>query len=263
MTIGESATHYLHLLRGETQLQSQPELSRFIRWLGGHRTWGTLTSHEIASYTDTFGATPDLVKRLEPVKSFLSWAKKEGYTSSNLGTNLRPPKTNGSRPAAARRERAHEPAFLTQEGHQNLIAELDALKAERPKITEALRLAMADKDFRENAPLDAARDQQAHMEARIRDLEALLKRAQVMDGAPAATVRAQLGSTVVLWDLSYEEELRFTLVHPNEVNVAQGKVSVASPMGRALLDRTAGEEIEVVAPAGVHRYRIQAVNGSA
>jgi transcription elongation factor GreA len=131
-------------------------------------------------------------------------------------------------------------------------------------IAEALHLAMADKDFRENAPLDAARDQQAHLEARIRELEAILKRVEVMEegGVAPDTTRVQLGKVVVVHDIEAGEDLRFTLVHSHEANLALGKLSIASPLGKAVVERSTGDEVEVTAPGGVQRYRIAAVESA-
>lgn len=263
LTVAEAATRYLQLLSGGLLLQSQPEINRFVRWLGSSRSVDGLSSHEVASYSESLGTTTaDVLKKLEPVKSFLAWAKKEGLTVTNLGASLRPAKAGARMSRKARGSLSTEPVNLTQEGYEKLAAELETQKAERPRIAEALRLAMADKDFRENAPLDAAREHQAFVEARIRELEGILKYAQVLSGERLQTQKAILGSIVVLRDLAANEDLRFTLVHPNEVNLAQGKISTVSPIGKAILDRVAGEEIEVVAPAGVARYRIQAVESS-
>ena len=260
-TVAEAATRFFLHLSGDTRQQSQQGVNRFVRWLGGSRTLGSVSSHEVASYVESMGdTTTDILQRLEPVKAFLAYAKKEGYTAANLGVNLRPKKSNTrSAREKARQAAAMQPEYLSKEGHQQLVSELDALKAERPNIAATLRLAMADKDFRENAPLDAARDQQAHLEAHIRELEGLLRRAEVMQAPDVNALRAQLGSTVLLWDVAIQAEFRVTLVHPHEANVAQGKVSMVSPLGKAVLERGEGEEIEVNAPAGVLRYRIQTV----
>jgi transcription elongation factor GreA len=100
---------------------------------------------------------------------------------------------------------------------RTIEAQLAELKAKRPVIAEKLREAMADKDFRENAPLDAARDEQAHLEMRIRDLEEKLRNAVIMD-EEAKGGRANVGSVVQVLNLKTEREQTFTLVSPNEVD---------------------------------------------
>jgi len=243
--------------------EAQTEINRFVRWLGGGRQVDRLSSHEVAGYIDHMGTTTtDLLRKLEPVKLFLAYAKKEGYTATNLGVNLRPKKGAPKATLSLAKQATVEREYMTEEGYRGLVEELESLKAQRPRIAEALRLAMADKDFRENAPLDAARDHQAHVEARIRELEALLNRAEVTRAEEPEAARAALGSTVVLIDES-GGEMQFTLVHPHEASPVQGKVSIASPTGKAVFGRVAGDQVSVTAPAGVLRYRIEAVEPGA
>ncbi len=260
-TITEAAQQFLSQSLPD-KAEAQGEINKFVRWVGGSRKFGTLSSHEVATYVDHLGnSTTELARRIEPVKAFLAFAKKEGYTGTNLGVNLRLKKALQSSGSKKKEQQTVqvERAYLTEEGYQNLVAELESLKGQRPLIAEELRLAMADKDFRENAPLDAARDRQAHVEARIRELEALMKRAEVMSSQNGDTVlRANLGSTVVISDQS-GEQLRLTLVHPHEANPSLGKVSVASPMGKAIVGRSSGEEIAVAAPAGTIHYKLESV----
>ena len=145
---------------------------------------------------------------------------------------------------------------LTAQGYAELQAELETLKSQRPHISEEIYRAAADKDFRENAPLEAAREAQGQLEGRIRGLESILGIATVSEKEIADIHQLALGNTVVLQDLITNEELCYKLVSPSEVNLAKGKISTASPTGKALLGQKEGEIIEVVAPAGVWRYRI-------
>jgi transcription elongation factor GreA len=118
-----------------------------------------------------------------------------------------------------------------------------------------LRLAAADKDFRENAPLDAMREYQGQTESRIRDLEAILESAVVVEHN-AGALGVELGSVIQLRDLASGEDLRYSLVDPTEANLAQGKLSVASPVGQALLGKESGQVVEVAAPVGTFRYQV-------
>jgi transcription elongation factor GreA len=119
---------------------------------------------------------------------------------------------------------------------------------------------MADKDFRENAPLDAAREHQAHLEGRIREIEATLRHAVIVgEGSPQSNARVGVGSAVLLRNLKSGTEVRYILVSPSEVNPAEGKISIVSPVGKALMERRAGEEVDVKAPAGTLRFRIESV----
>jgi transcription elongation factor GreA len=119
---------------------------------------------------------------------------------------------------------------------------------------------MADKDFRENAPLDAARDEQAHIEMRIRDLEEKLRNAVIID-EQAKGGRANVGSFVRLLNLSTSKEQQFTLVSPAEVDPKNGKISIQSPVGIAVQNRSEGDEVTVNAPSGPIPFRIVEVRG--
>jgi len=195
------------------------------------------------------------------VRRFLAFAKKAGYTPTNLATHLRLRKTAAARPSA--RGPAPKEVVLSEEQKRALTAELESLKAQRPKIVDDLQRAMADKDFRENAPLDAARQQQGFIEGRIRRLESTLEHAVVLEeGATGADDVVEIGSTVHLRNLASGAETTYTLVRPGEVNAAQGRISFESPVGRALLQRRAGDEVEVAVPSGTLRFRIERVKAS-
>ena len=106
----------------------------------------------------------------------------------------------------------------------------------------------------------AAKNHQAEVEARIRQLQAVLARAQIIDASSTPkTGRIALGAKVVLHDVEHDEDLEYTLVSPNEANPRAGRISVASPVGRALLDRGQGDEVEVEAPGGTIKYRVSKV----
>jgi transcription elongation factor GreA len=229
-----------------------------VRWFGGSRDLAKLTAPEIASYAERHASSGADVARLEPIKAFYAQAKKARLTSSNLGVHLRVSKSSASKKSNQSRRPARKVA-LTQAGFDRLAKELEELRKERPHIALEIRKAAADKDFRENAPLDAAREHQGQVEARIRELEATLKVATIIDEGSADGTKAELGSTVVIHDLAHNESLRYTLVHPNEASPARAKISIASPLGKALVDQGEGAEIEVSAPAGVMRYRIEKI----
>ncbi len=260
VSLSEAAALFLSALAPEVRQEIQSEVYRFVRWCGADRPLGELRGHDVALYAESLGAaTADVVRRAEALRSFLAFAKKEGLTTTNLATHLRlrksPPNIEGGLVTVA------TPSQLTAEGHASLSAELESLKAERPGIAEELRRAMIDKDFRENAPLDAMRERQAHVEGRIRQLEAILKHAEVVGGEVAPGAKTHLGSTVILRDLALGSAVRYTLVSPNEVSPSEGKISIASPVGKAILNRSVGEEVEVSVPAGRLRFRIEEIQG--
>ena len=261
VSLSQAAALFLSALAPEVRQESQSEVYRFVRWYGADRPVGELRGHDIALYAESLGAaTTDVVRRAEALRSFLAFAKKEGLTTTNLATHLRLRKSPQSVEGGA--ATVATPSQLTAEGHTSLSAELESLKAERPHIAEELRRAMVDKDFRENAPLDAMRERQAHVEGRIRQLETILKNAEVVGrGGMSPGARTHLGSTVILRDLASGSAVRYTLVSPSEVSPSEGKISIASPVGKALINRTVGEEVEVSVPVGRLHFRIEEIQG--
>ena len=258
-TLAEAAESYLKTLADDERLASRTEVQRFVRWSGADRTCDKLRGQEVANYAETLsGGVTDPTRRAEIARAFLAFANKAGYTSTNLGTHLRVRKKRGSR-VAVHKEEVKE-VRLTEEERAARSAELESLKAQRPLILKDMKRAMEDKDFRENAPLDAVRQQKAFNEGRIQELEALLDQAVMIE----ATVKGDgkvvtVGSTVELRNLASGGETRYTLVWPGQVDAKQGRISVESPVGQALLKHRAGDEIQVKAPSGTLRFRIERI----
>ncbi len=260
LKLSQAAASFVASLSDEARKDGQAEVYRFARWLGADRAIGELRGHDVALYADVLGpATPDVLRRAETVRSFLAFARKERLTSTNLAPHLRLRKSpqTGSGVVA----RPPKKTQLTEEGHASLQGELKALKDQRPVVAEELRLARLDKDVRENAPLDAALDRQGHIEARIRELDTLLKHAEVLGGGADSGNKAHLGSTLLVRDLASGASVSYTLVSPSEVSPGQGRISVASPVGKALIERVVGDEVEVLVPAGILRFRIEEISG--
>ena len=260
--LADAVVRFLSALQGAQRESSQEGVNKFVRWSGKDRSPSELTPLEVAEYAErqvqpVSGTNP----QLDSVRAFLTYLKKEGFIARNLAVHLRVRKGTERRKRREPQVQEHtEPIQLTSEGYYRLNEELEALKRQRPLITEQLKKAMADKDFRENAPLDAARDQQAQVEARIRDLEAALKPARQTENEPQGEEkRVRLGSRVKLRELSDQKEVTYTLVSPVEVDPRAGKISFNSPLGRVLRDHVSGQEVEVNAPGGLLRYRIEQV----
>ncbi len=258
-TVIVAVRQYLETLPDAERLSSQTELQRFARWCGGDRDLGQLRGQEIANYAETLsGGIANASQRADMVRRFLVFAKKRGYTATNLSAHLRLRKSTSALPA---RRTALKEVHLTTEQKGALEVELDSLKAQRVRTREDIKRAMADKDFRENAPLDAARQQQSYTEGRIRALELTLDRA-LIDQAPQASSSdggVSVGSTVIVRNLRSGAEMTYTLVQPADVKAAQGRISIESPVGKALHQRRAGDEVEVAAPSGALRLRIERI----
>lgn len=253
-TIAQAAMHFLASVPQQERAEYQQEINKFVRWYGSERPLSELAAREVAGYAKGMEGSPvNATNKLTPVKTFLTYARKEGLIRQNLAIHLRVKK--GTPKKRYHAKEAAEVITLTPEGYRELKEELSLLKEERPRIAEDIRRAAADKDFSENAPLDAAKDHQGMVEGRIRHLETILKSA-VIKTENRDSSGVTLGSTVILEDLSSKEELRYTLVNPREASPSRGKLSIDSPTGKALLNRQQGEAIEVAAPAGTLRYRI-------
>ena len=259
-TLQALAREYLASLKTAAAREAaQPEILKFVRWAGPDKELAIMRAHEVAQYAENFPPTvSDAAKRADFVRAFLKWAKDRGVTTENLGIHLRVRKASKSSANAQTIE--DPPIYLTQEGHDALVEEAEQLKARRPRIQQDLARAMADKDFRENAPLDAARNEQAHLEARIREIDQTLRRAVVLEhGSHDAGDASRIGDTVTIRDLRTGQEKSFMLVNTDEMRAGQGKISIASPVGKAVYQRRAGEEVEVEAPSGTFRVRIEAI----
>jgi transcription elongation factor GreA len=259
-TLAEASMRFLASLPAERRPEYQAGVNRFVQWFGADRSLGQLRALDVESFADAALGSAASGRWLDPVHAFLTYANKEGLTTGNLSTNLRLRKPSASDRAAAAAASGNQ-IPLTPEGYQALTKEIEDLKEQRPQIAEELRAAMADKDFRENSPLDAARERQALVEARIRELEQMIKVAVIVETSSGPSDMTHVGCRVVVQDLDSHDERQFTLVSPTEVNPKEGKISIASPVGRALLDRTVGAEVEIMVPKGRIRLKIQSIEG--
>ena len=150
---------------------------------------------------------------------------------------------------------------LTARGAAQLKEELKRLKnKERPKVTAAIAAAREHGDLKENAEYHAAKEQQGLMEARIRDIEAKLGNAQIIDVTELnASDRVVFGATVALVDVADGSEVRYQIVGEDEADIKAGLLSVSSPIARALIGKQEGDEVEVATPGGRRAYEIAAV----
>jgi transcription elongation factor GreA len=147
--------------------------------------------------------------------------------------------------------------FLTAEGLAKLEAELRELKVvKRKEIVTAIQEARAQGDLSENAEYDAAKEAQAHNERRIAELEDMLNRAKLIDESAVPKDKVCIGKWVKVFNAKTQKEARYQLVAPEEADFAAGKLSVTSPIGKALVGASVGDTVEVVAPAGVTQYKL-------
>ena len=147
---------------------------------------------------------------------------------------------------------------MLEEGYRKLNDELRRLKGERPEIVESIEAARAHGDLSENAEYHAAKERQGHIEATIADLEDRLSRAMVIDPTTLSGDKVLFGATVTLKDED-GKKIKYQLVGQVEADANQGLISYNSPLGRALIGRQAGEDVEVSAPAGDRSYQIKKI----
>ena len=256
VTLGEAATRFLADLPVKEEGTNQQDIYKFVRWYGWERTLTGLTAPEVANYAERLSQSDtDYSEKLDMIRSFLVYARKKGWCRSNLAIHLKARKTR-TRVRAKSKKAAAATITLTQQGYDELKAELDDLRGKRLQAIEEMRQAAADKDFSENAPLDAAKERRGHIEGRIMELEEMLKAAVVIQEKRDETLMVSIGDSIVLRDLVSGEELSYTLVSPREVDPARGKISNASPIGKAAIGKSQGETVEITVPAGRLSYQI-------
>jgi len=149
---------------------------------------------------------------------------------------------------------------LTRQGFDTLQEELKRLKVrERVKVAEDIKVARAHGDLSENAEYHAAKERQAHLEARIRMLEDKLARAEVVDTQTLSIDRVRFGTTVVLENLDSGEEVIYTLIGEEEADVSRGYLSITSPIGRALIGKAVDDEVRIQVPSGLRMFEVRQI----
>jgi len=147
---------------------------------------------------------------------------------------------------------------MLAEGYEMLTADLNALRQERPLIVEAIEEARAHGDLSENAEYHAAKERQGQVEATIADLEDKVSRAQIIDPASLSGDRIIFGATVTLFD-EQDKPNRYQIVGMTEADAKKGRISYNSPLGKALIGRKVGEEVEVTVPSGDRCYLVDKI----
>ena len=146
---------------------------------------------------------------------------------------------------------------MTAGGFQTLDEELKRLKSqERPSVIAAISEAREHGDLSENAEYHAAKDRQGWIESRIAEIEDKIARAQIIDVSKLSGAQVKFGATVSVVDEDTEEKARYQLVGEHEADVKSGKISIASPIARAMIGKESGDVVEVNTPSGVKAYEI-------
>ena len=147
--------------------------------------------------------------------------------------------------------------LLTEEGYKKMEAELEKLKTEtRAEIAERIKVALGFGDLSENSEYDEAKTAQAANEDKIAELEAKLRFAKIIDDSEIDNKKVQIGNTVKVLDMEFDEEVEYTIVGTTEADITQNKISNESPIGSALLGAKKNQVVEVQVPDGVCKYKI-------
>ncbi len=147
--------------------------------------------------------------------------------------------------------------LLTQEGYDKLEEEVEFLKTVRRKeVAERIKVAISFGDLSENAEYDEAKNEQAQVEERIMKLENMIRKAVIIDESQIDLNVVTIGSIVKVNDVEFDEEVEYTIVGSAEADPYDGKISNESPVGRALLGKTVGEEVDVQVPDGIAKFKI-------
>ena len=151
--------------------------------------------------------------------------------------------------------------LYTKEGYQALVDELEYLKGtKRQQVKEDIATARSFGDLSENSEYDEARNEQAKVEARITELEELILNAVIVDESKIDTSIVNMGSTVKVYDVEFDETEEYSIVGSNEVDALANKISDMSPIGKALIGKRAGDEVTVEAPGGLIHLRVVEVS---
>ncbi|MBR1802639.1 MAG: transcription elongation factor GreA [Clostridia bacterium] len=150
--------------------------------------------------------------------------------------------------------------LLTQEGYDKLEQELENLRTtKRAEIAERIKIALGYGDLSENSEYDEAKNAQAENETKIAELENKIRYAKIIDESEIDTKTVQVGNTVKLLDIEFDEEVSYTIVGSTEVDLAQNKISNESPIGMAILGAKKNQIVNVQAPAGVVQYKVLSI----
>ncbi len=154
-----------------------------------------------------------------------------------------------------------KPVILTDEGLKKYEEELEMLKTvKRKEISEKIKVALSFGDLSENSEYDEAKNDQAKVEARIVELEAMLKNAKVIDEDQLRADVVHIGSKVCVLDVEFDEELEYQVVGSAEADPRSGKISDESPVGKALLGAKVGDVVEAEAPGGIIKFEIKKIS---
>ena len=150
--------------------------------------------------------------------------------------------------------------YMSQEGYENLVAELRRLESiERPKASAAIAEARDKGDLSENSEYDAAKEAQAHLEDKINKLKMAINEAKIVDTSRLSNEAVQILSKVQMTNLTTKTKMSYTIVSESEANLKEGKIAITTPIAQGLLNKKEGDEVEITIPRGTIKLRIDKI----
>ena len=238
------------------------ELNKFVNHFQGSTLLTSITPSQIGTYATMVGkngSSDETLEGLQVVRKFLAFAFKSEKTEMNLATHFRIRKTKTSNASNNDFVSSVNNQDMTKEGYDQLVDEKETLETNRSTLSDTIQKAAADGDVRENAPLESAREQQGREEARIKEIELMLRSATVVDGSGKGSKKARVGVMIQVEDVDRKKKIKYTLVSPSEANPNEGKISDASPLGKAFLGKRVGQKAIAETPKGKTTFRIVSI----
>ncbi len=259
-TLGDAFREYMNSLKPDQQHAQETYVRRCVEHFGEQTQIASLTGSRIELFAEAQirASDPNAPDRVNALKQYFQFIRKRGYATENFGIHIRVRRPTGGRTAGSHQVRVEEsPVEMTRDGLDARSQKLEELQARRPDVLRSIATAREDKDFRENAPLQAAREELAMIDGQIKQIEAELRRSVVVERT--SNDLSAMGSQVTVTRLDNGKSETFTLSGGREANAKERKISVESPVGKELLGRRAGDEVEVVVPNGTIHYRIDKI----
>ena len=273
-TLIKSVNLYTNRMRKSRKETIKSDLSSFIQWLTislDNKSYDESTNLEninlniiepffIEQYvklTNLKHSNQNASKKLTVARDYLNYIHTEGFTESNLGNHIRNKKGRRSG-SVSLKSKVHEGDIveISKEYHDSLEKELHVKYKERENVVIDINKAAADKDFRENAPLEAAREKQGLIESQIKTIEETLRKSVIINTKKSNKKNkiAQIGAKVTLE--KENKRTKINLVASPEADVSLSKISLESPLGKAIMGKGENDDVTVSAPAGEIKYKI-------
>ncbi len=262
ISIRDALVKFMATVDSDKKQEIHPEISRFASHIGPEKLASELLPSDIDQYGASLGpaASQAYRNRIESIKDFLIFLKKNEYIQDGLSKHMRArkPSTSGAHVSVMRRRDTE--VQITQQGFNEMTKQLEKLQIETIRISSEIEKAAASGDVRENAPLEAARENQGMVQSQIRRLESTLKSAVIIDEAELQSRESiQIGSWVRLKKMNDGSTMEYQIVAANEANPLRAKISDISPVGRAIIGGKPGKEVMVKTPSGEQQFRIESI----